>query len=60
MDENVIPPNKSYYVAFSITKCPTDRCEDCAGFYTNEMIGITVSCNCPCRHNNRKEEAQTN
>jgi len=59
MDESVIPPHKSY-LAFSITKCPTDRCEDCVGFYTNQITGITVSCNCPCKHNDRKEETRAN
>lgn len=61
VDESVIPPLKSY-LAFSVTKCPTKSCEDCVGLYTNGIVGIRVSCECPCHslhYNNNEKKQQT-
>jgi len=51
MDNYVARPIKSY-LEFSITQCPTERCTDCLGLYSNRILGLRIVCACSCHDNN--------
>ena len=33
-----------------VTKCLTDKCEECTGSYVNRILNHRLTCKCPCGH----------
>jgi hypothetical protein len=33
-----------------VTKCLTDKCEECTGSYINRILDHMLTCKCPCGH----------
>jgi hypothetical protein len=52
MAYNKKPHNKDFKEAV-ITKCLTEKCEDCPGSYINRIFEHRLTCKCPCGHNNK-------
>lgn len=41
-----------------VTQCLTKRHEECRGWYANELLGLKLTCRCPCH--SEDPEAETN
>lgn len=53
MTFNVLPKNKDY-----VTKCLTDECNDCTGFYFAPLLEHHLVCKCQCHHHHNNQTEQ--
>ncbi|MBV9176506.1 MAG: hypothetical protein JO297_05665 [Nitrososphaeraceae archaeon] len=49
MTSNEVLQDKAF-INDIVTKCLTDKCEECTGSYINRILDHRFTCKCPCGH----------